>query len=105
MYYYNVTIKVTPEIEKDWLQWMWNEHLDAVVGTGCFDRYEFFQLIEPVDEGEVGSTYVAQYQTDTAERYERYIRDYAPALRDRGFQLFGNQFIAFRSVLKKMSSL
>jgi len=105
MYYYNVTIKVTPAIEKEWLAWMWNEHLEAVTGTGCFDRYEFFQLIEPVDAEDEGVTYVAQYQTDSVARYERYLDEFAPALRERGFQLFGNQFIAFRSVLKKMNAL
>lgn len=33
---YNVTVKVTPDIAADWLQWIKEEHINDVVQTGCF---------------------------------------------------------------------
>lgn len=104
MYIYNVTIKVTHAIADEWIAWMQQEHLAEVVGTGLFDQYAFFELLEPLLEEEEGRTFVAQYTTDSLVRYEAYITDFAPLLRDKGFARFGNQFIAFRSLMKKMMS-
>jgi hypothetical protein len=43
-----------------------------------------------------------QYFADTYEDYTSYIDEHAPILRDKGFKEFGNQFIAFRSLLKSL---
>lgn len=101
MYIYNVTIKIDAAIENDWLQWMHNEHLEDVMSTGMFDSYSFLQLLDPAEEGYC--TYIAQYFTDSESRYGQYIEQFAPALRQKGFDQFGNQFIAFRSILKKLT--
>lgn len=98
MYIYNVTIKVTKDIVDDWVRWMKEEHMDEVIATGMFDRYHFYELIEPLDEE--GRTFVAQYVTDRQERYQRYIDEFAPGLREKGYKRFGDRFIAFRSVMR-----
>lgn len=100
MYIYNVTIKVAHEIETDWLTWMQEIHMQEVIETGKFDSYQFYQLMDANDEE--GVTYVAQYLTTTKERYEQYIEENAPLLREKGYELWGNKFIAFRSILKKI---
>ncbi len=100
MYIYNVTIKITHEIETDWLKWMQETHMQEVLDTGMFDSFHFFYLHEGDDEE--GKTYIAQYYTTNEERYKRYIEEFAPTLREKGYALFGNKFIAFRSILKKI---
>lgn len=101
MFIYNVTVKVTHGIEVKWLEWMKNIHMDEVLATGMFDNYNLYRLYESADEE--GVTYVAQYHTDSLARYENYIQVHAPIMREKGFQLFGDQFIAFRSVLEKIN--
>jgi hypothetical protein len=103
MILYNVTIQIDPAIEADWLHWMHHEHLQEVVGTGCFDSYAFFRLLEPITGEEPGPTFIAQYKTDARERYERYIREFAPVLREKGFARFGDRFIAFRTVMEQLA--
>lgn len=98
MYIYNVTIKIDESIEQEWLKWMHDEHLDEVKGTGMFDRYQFLELIDPAEEG--SKTYIAQYFTDSESRYQQYIQEFAPALRQKGLDRFGDRFIAFRTILK-----
>ncbi len=100
MYIYNVTIKISLSIEQEWLAWMKNEHLDEVIATGMFDKYSFLELIDPADED--SKTYIAQYFTDGEDRYNQYIEHFAPALRQKGYELFGDEFIAFRTILKKI---
>ncbi|HPI53732.1 MAG TPA: DUF4286 family protein, partial [Chitinophagaceae bacterium] len=84
-----------------WLQWMTTIHMDEVVATGMFDQASLYRLQDAVDEE--GITYVAQYTTDSMQRYHTYINDFAPIMREKGFSLFGDQFIAFRSVLEKIA--
>ncbi len=98
MYLYNVTIKLSPAIAEEWMQWMKHEHMDEVIATGMFDKYTLYELIEPIDEE--GRTFVAQYSTSSEARYQQYIHDFAPVLREKGFAKFGDQFIAFRSVMR-----
>lgn len=98
MYIYNVTIKVIPEIETAWIQWMKEEHMAEVVATGCFHSSQFLELLDPIDEE--GKTFVAQYFTEDAALYSKYIEEHAPSLRAKGYDRFGNGFIAFRSILK-----
>lgn len=100
MYIYNVSIKILTSIESAWLQWMKEEHMDEVIATGMFDRYSLYELIEPADEDQ-SKTFVAQYFTDSEQRYIKYIEEFAPALRNKGYQKFGDQFIAFRTILKE----
>ncbi len=99
MYIYNVTIKIDSAIEHEWVSWMRNEHLEEVIATGMFDKYSFLELIEPSELD--SKTYVAQYYTDSEIRYEQYIQQFAPALRQKGLEKFGDQFIAFRTILKQ----
>ena len=98
MYIYNVSIKLLPEIETEWIDWMKNEHILEVMDTGMFDGYSLLELMDPVDED--GKTYIAQYCTDSKARYERYIAEFAPLLREKGYAKFGNRFIAFRSIMR-----
>lgn len=103
MYTYNVTIKILPSIEEEWLQWMKNEHIQEVLSTQLFSDFSFYQLLEPTDHEEDGITYVVQYFTHEKKNYERYIEEYAPALRQKGFDRFGDRFIAFRTLLRKLA--
>ncbi|MBK8145577.1 MAG: DUF4286 family protein [Bacteroidetes bacterium] len=100
MFIYNVTIKINASIEVEWLHWMQTEHLAEVVGTGMFHDYSFLELLEPNEEG--SKTYIAQYFTSDQTLYQKYIEDFAPLLRQKGLDKFGDQFIAFRTILKKI---
>jgi len=98
MYIYNVTIKVKNEIKTDWLQWLQLEHIPEVLATGCFSTATILQLLE-VDDSE-GPTYAVQYHAESKANYNLYINKYASPLRDKSYQKWGDQFIAFRSIMQ-----
>lgn len=98
MVVYNVTIKVESSIAEEWVQWMRTEHMPELKNTGLFFNYHLYRLLEQ-DEAE-GITYVAQYFCNTINDYNRYISEYAQLMRDKGFERFGNRFIAFRTVME-----
>jgi len=101
MIVYNVTIKVEHEIAKEWIEWLEGGHAQAVVNTGMFSEYHFFELLEPADQE--GRTFVVQYFTDSEEKYQLYLDEFAPALRAEGEEKFKDKFIGFRSKLLKLS--
>jgi len=95
---YNVTIKVTHEIATAWLEWLQTEHIPEVVSTGCFTHATVLRLLE-VDDTE-GPTYAVQYFAESKALYNQYISQYASALREKSYAKWGDNFIAFRSVMQ-----
>lgn len=98
MIIYNVTIKVHTSIEHDWLQWLKEEHIPDVTGTGCFTHAVILKLME-VDETD-GPTFAVQYYAESKALYNQYIEKFAPLMRQKSFDRWDDQFIAFRSVMQ-----
>ncbi|HNF00883.1 MAG TPA: DUF4286 family protein [Ferruginibacter sp.] len=98
MIIYNVTVKVDNSIGDAWLQWLKEEHIPEVVGTGCFTHAVVLQLIE-VDNSD-GPTYAIQYHAPSKGLYNTYIEQHAPRMRQKGIDKWGDRFVAFRSVLQ-----
>jgi hypothetical protein len=97
MIIYNVTVKLEKAIAEEWLRWMKQEHIPELLRTGLFVDAKLCHLLEQ-DESE-GKTYIAQYFLDSMEHYNTYIAEHASRMREKGFQRFGNKFIAFRTVM------
>lgn len=98
MIIYNVTIKLHPDITAQWLRWMKEEHIPDLMRTGLFLEYKLCRLMDQ-DDSE-GPTFVIQYFCDSTEHYETYIKEHAETMRERGTRKFGDQFIAFRTVME-----
>lgn len=98
MIIYNVTSKIDWSIHEQWVQWMQGEHMPEVVATGCFTQSQLLRLLE-TDEEE-GPTYMAQYFAENKEQHENYIETFAPLLRQKGLDKWGNGFISFRSLME-----
>lgn len=98
MIIYNVTAKVATDKHLQWIKWMREEHIPAMLGTGLFHDYRICRLLEQDDEE--GPTYAIQYYTDSLENYQTFQEEHAQALRQRGYNLFGDSFIAFNTVMQ-----
>lgn len=98
MIVYNVTTKLTPPIQQHWLQWIHEEHIPDIINTGCFTHAHIFQLLE-TDDSE-GPTYIIQYFAESKSLYNNYIEKFAPQMRQKAFDKWGDQFISFRSVMQ-----
>ena len=98
MVVYNISMKVSAAINMDWLQWQKQEHIPEVMASGCFTDYKFFRLLEQDDTDTF--TYIVQYAATTIEDYHKYMDKAAPALRNKAIKKWGDQFIAFRTVME-----
>lgn len=100
MVVYNVSIKVLNAYCVDWVTWMQDEHIPAVMSHGCFTSYQFYRLLDQ-DESE-GQTYVVQYYANTMEEYIRYRDLYAKPLQSETALLFKDKFVAFRTLMQSL---
>ena len=98
MILYNVTTKVHTQIAAPWLQWIQEEHIPEILATGCFTKATILELMEI--DNEEGPTYAIQYFADSKALYNHYVEKFAGAMRQKAFDKWGDQFIAFRSVMK-----
>ena len=98
MLVYNVTLKVNWPIHEAWVKWMKEKHIPDVLGTNCFIENRFMRLLE-TDEDE-GPTYAMQYLAESREKYDQYIDLHAPAMRKDLADNWGDNFVAFRSLME-----
>ena len=100
MFIYNITIKVNNAIQDEWMQWQQEVHIPEIMLTGLFERYQVFRLLDQ-DDAE-GPTFIFQFHTASEENYRRYLREFAPGLREEAFEKWDPGFIAFRSLLRSV---
>ena len=98
MFVYNITIKISPEIESEWIKWQQEEHIPEVMSSKLFSDNKFFRLLE-LDESDV-ITYVVQYFASSRENYNQYIKTFAPQLRKKAFEKWGDRFIAHLTIME-----
>ena len=98
MIIYNVTIKIQSAILQQWLIWLKEEHIPEILNTGCFTQSNILQLLE-TDESE-GPTYAIQFHAESKSDYNRYLELFSAGLRKKSYEKWGDQFIAFSSVMQ-----
>lgn len=98
MYIYNVTANVEDSIHDEWLKWMKEEHIPDVMATNMFLSNSIFEVL--VDH-EQGCTYSIQYEFKDMETFKLYEQVYAPKLQADHKEKYGNQVLAFRTLLRR----
>jgi hypothetical protein len=97
-YLYNITTLVAHPIASDWLNWMKTHHIPQIMATGCFLEYRLLKLREQ-DETE-GLTYSLQLLADKRENYDKYLEQFAPALREDARQHWADNALSFRTLME-----
>ncbi len=100
MILYNVTCNIPLEIETEWLHWMKTEHLPQVMATEKFYSYKIFKLLTEVHDND-GVNYAVQYFCNDLETYNDYAENFAPALKAKTANKYGEKVLAFRTLLQE----
>jgi hypothetical protein len=97
MYIYNVTINVETTAHDEWLKWMQENHIPAVMKTGCFIDSRMLKVLNVEDEG---TTYSVQYTFLNMSDMEEYKTKHAQRLQKEALDKFKDKFVAFRTLLE-----
>ncbi|MFM8588435.1 MAG: DUF4286 family protein [Bacteroidota bacterium] len=98
MYLYNITYLVSHPINQAWLEWMKQEHVPSMLSSGLFTHHRIMRLME-VDQAE-GITYAFQFYSESLSNYKKYITDFAPALRQKAQEKWGDQVMGFQTLME-----
>jgi hypothetical protein len=99
MYYYNVTCRVEPGIESEWLKWMIEVHIPEVLASQCFVECKLLRLMQE-DNNQDGPIYAVQYVYKKTESFEKYTTHFGPALKQKTWDKYGDKVLAFRTNLE-----
>ena len=97
MLLYNVTIILEDKAVAEWLKWMQEIHIPAVLGSGKFVSHRLLKVLDSPNEG---TTYCVQYVAENLAEYEDYQANYAPRLQAELQQKFENKHVAFRTLME-----
>lgn len=98
MFIYNVTVQVEKAIAEQWLEWLQSEHIPELMSTGCFSHCQIVKLLD-VDESEA-ITYAIQYYSSSRELIDKYVTEFAGAIRKRNSEKWNDRFVAFRTIME-----
>lgn len=73
MHIYNVTLNIEENVHDEWLKWMKEEYIPAMLSTGKFTQALMSKVL--VDEETGGITYSVQYQTPNMRTLQQYYRE------------------------------
>lgn len=97
MYIYNVTVNIQEDVHDQWVQWMKEEHIPEMLGTGKFIKALMTRVL--VNEEMGGITYSVQYTTKSREMLQKYYEEDADELRSKSKE-FEGKFVAFRTEME-----
>ncbi len=100
MLIYNVTVGIDKRIEQEWLLWMKEVHVPDVMRTNMFTGHKMYKILTTEDEESV--SYAIQYSATSLNEIERYLEEFAPALREDVKKKFGDQQASFRTLLQEV---
>ncbi len=101
MILYNVTVNIHESVQDQWLQWMQQTRIPAILATGKFSSAKIVKVL--IEEEMGGTTYSIQFSTDSKATLEKYYTEDAPQFRQESLQLFGDKMLAFRTELEVIS--
>lgn len=100
MLLYNVTVGVDKDAEAEWLQYMKETHIQAVLDTGLFVGHKMYRVLHDQDDGSI--SYSIQYFAKSIEDVQQYLELFAPALIEEHRKRFHNRHVAFMTLLDEV---
>lgn len=101
MILYNVTVNIHESVQDQWLHWMQQTRIPAILATGKFFSAKIVKVL--IEEEMGGTTYSIQFTTDSKATLDMYYAEDAPRFRQESYQLFGEKMLAFRTELELIS--
>ena len=93
---YRVVVIIDREIESEWVKWMHDVHIPHVLNTNLFSNASFLKNIENLNEAE----YITEYSIDTHQDFQKYLLEFASALREEINEKYDGKYKTRRELLE-----
>lgn len=99
MLLYNVTVGIDKEIEVEWLTWVKQYYLPAVMQTQAFQEFKIYKVLTHEDEGSV--SYSIQYFSDSIEKIVHFLNNEGKRLVEEHRTRFKDRHVVFNTLLQE----
>ena len=103
MYIYNVTTNVESNKVEEWLEYMKNTHIPAMIGTGCFTGAKLTRVMVQEEMG--GKTFSIQYAVNHKENLKAYYVTYMADMNRRVEKQFSGSYVQFQTELEVLADV
>jgi hypothetical protein len=100
MILFNTTVIISDSAESEWLKWMKDTQIPAIMATGLPVDYRLFRLV--TDTGQEGTTYTCQFLFNSMAAFEVYSVEYQEFFNLELHELFKDQYFSFQTVLEEV---
>jgi hypothetical protein len=98
MIIYNVTIKPDWYVHDEWLRWMKEVEIPAMLDTNFFLKSQMVRLLE-VNEDD-GPTYAVQYYAESMEQFVKFTEIDSEALLRKSINKWGDKIVVFTTLME-----
>lgn len=100
MLLYNVTFGIDKQIEQEWIVWMKENYIPAMLETGLFTEYKMYKVLTHDDETSV--SYSVQCFSENIENVLNYLNQFAPRITEAHRLKFIDRHVAFNTLLDEI---
>ncbi len=100
MLLYNVTVGIDKEIEKEWIAWIKQYYIPAVLETGFFTNSKLYRVTTHDDETSV--SYSIQLFTDKIENVVQYLDQQTKGIIEAHRLKFKDRHVVFNTLLEEV---
>lgn len=97
MLVYNETIIIEENSYMEWLEWMKNVHIPAIMATGYFESYKILNVVDSPNEG---VTSCVQYYTATSENFNKFYNQHFNKFQSLHQQRYENRFVMYNTLME-----
>ena len=97
MIIFNDTVIIEESVHRQWLKWMQEVHIPAIMATGYFKKYQVLNVIDSPNEG---VTYCVQYYADNIGDFNQFYIKHFHQLQENHNRQFENQFVIFNTLMQ-----
>ena len=94
---YNITVSVEESITSDWLNWMQKEHIPEVMACGVFTKAQINRVIA---QGDSNNTFAISYICASMKELHHYQIKFSAELQQKHIARYGDQAVAFRTIME-----
>jgi hypothetical protein len=100
MFLYNVTVGIDKEIEKEWVLWIKQNYIPAVIATGFFKESKLYRIVTHDDETSV--SYCIQLFSDRIENVVEYLNQHTATIIETHRLKFKDRHVIFNTLLEEV---
>ena len=100
MFLYNVTVGIDKEIEQDWVVWIKQNYIPAILATGFFRESKLYRIVTPDDEHSV--SYSIQLFAEKIEQVVEYLNQHTATIIETHRLKFKDQHVIFNTLLEEV---